>query len=334
MIKNIVPAMAGGVVAAIIVAIIYTFSASAALHHMVQGAASKLKPLVYLQPDQPPAGTVGKPYPGYSFCNPAPTPGQFCGKVLPKNKVQINPSGGSPNYTFTNTPGLPFGLRLNLNGNLTGTPTKAGTYSFKICAKDRVGKKACNTINNLVINPKENKPAKESSPSIKAWPLLVKANTLPALEAMSHAGNEDITYYRPMELKGPVQFTMGDPIQKNPCYTTKASGEAYGLCGGVFWQFSSPLGCDISLHVSPVKFDPTTQETAFALGLTGMPCWEDGKASAWSAKRVEIIKAERAGTGLKATLRIYYEENAGGAAVEKALPDFTLNIGSLTKYTD
>lgn len=326
--------MAGGVVAAVIIAVVYTFSASAALHHTVQGAASKLKPLVYLQPSQPPNGTVGKPYPGYSFCNPAPTPGQFCGKVLPKNKVQINPSGGSPNYTFTNTPGLPFGLRLNLNGNLTGTPTKAGTYSFKICAKDRVGKKACNTINGLVINEKENIPAVGSGLSVKAWPLLVRANTLNAIIAMSHAGKEDINYYRAMEFKGSVQLIFGDPIQKMPCYTTKASGEAYGLCGGTFWQFKSPLGCEISLHALPVKFDAEKQETSFSISLTGMPCWEDGKNSAWSAKRVEIVKAERMGTGLKATLRIFYDENVGGGAVEKALPDFTLTIGPLTKYTD
>ncbi len=281
-----------------------------------------------------PVGTVGKPYAGFSFCSPAPKPGAFCGKVLPSNPETTNPHHGKPNYTFKSSVSLPFGLSLNLNGNLTGKPTKAGTYSFKICATDRVGTSQCQPA-TIVVNEAEQQAAAPSSDlGVKAWPLLVRADTLPAVIAMTNAGPEYIDYYRAMELKSPTPLIFGDPIQKMPCYTTKGSGEAYGLCGGTWWQFKSPLGCEISLHALPVKFEAAKQETSFSISLTGMPCWEDGKASAWSAKRVEIVKSEHVGAGLKATLRIYYDENVGGSAVEKAMPDFTLAIGALTKYED
>ncbi len=67
------------------------------------------------------SGTVGKPYP-----------------PLPGETVQITPEDGTPPYTFTVTSGaLPPGVELNpANGMISGTPTRAGTYSFDILVKD------------------------------------------------------------------------------------------------------------------------------------------------------------------------------------------------------
>lgn len=89
---------------------------------------------------------VGIPYPGYSFCNPEPAPGLFCGGPLPANLATSNPAGGTPHYTFSHGIGIPFGLTLNFNGLLTGTPKKrtpTGPQRFNVCATDQAGTKVC-----------------------------------------------------------------------------------------------------------------------------------------------------------------------------------------------
>ncbi len=65
----------------------------------------------------PPAGARGNPYPRYAF------------SVA---------SGGSPGFTWAITAGaLPDGLMLAINGSLSGTPTKNGSFLFTVTATDR-----------------------------------------------------------------------------------------------------------------------------------------------------------------------------------------------------
>ncbi|MBC8281467.1 MAG: putative Ig domain-containing protein, partial [Chloroflexi bacterium] len=96
-------------------------------------------------------------YPGHSFCDPEPAPGLFCGGPLPANPATRNPMGGTPHYTFSiNGVGLPFGLTLNFNGVLTGTPaagTPTGLQQFQVCATDQVGVKVCRQAEIYVIAP-------------------------------------------------------------------------------------------------------------------------------------------------------------------------------------
>jgi len=99
-----------------------------------------------------PPATVGAPY-NYSFCDPAPTnPNDLCGAMQDAD----NPSGGHNPYHFTLGPGVgfqQFGLILNLNGLLTGTPTIAGNRTFEVCAVDLDGNQACDNVTMIVENP-------------------------------------------------------------------------------------------------------------------------------------------------------------------------------------
>ena len=63
-------------------------------------------------------------------------------------------TGGTPPYYFTNggfgsgTP--PLGMIVNLKGVLTGTPAKAGTYTFGVCVVDLVGATDCATAKVVI----------------------------------------------------------------------------------------------------------------------------------------------------------------------------------------
>lgn len=70
------------------------------------------------------------------------------------NTVISSISGGTPPYhyqsdTFANG-APPMGLIVDLNGNLTGTPSVAGTYTFGVCAVDMVGSSSCKTTSIIV----------------------------------------------------------------------------------------------------------------------------------------------------------------------------------------
>lgn len=72
------------------------------------------------------------------------------------NSVVANISGGSPPYHYqsdsfaTGTP--PIGMIVDLNGNLTGTPSIVGTYTFGVCAIDSVGASSCGTTTISVVS--------------------------------------------------------------------------------------------------------------------------------------------------------------------------------------
>ena len=72
------------------------------------------------------------------------------------NSVVANTSGGSPPYHYqsdsfaTGTP--PIGMIVDLNGNLTGTPSIVGTYTFGVCAIDSVGASSCGTTTISVVS--------------------------------------------------------------------------------------------------------------------------------------------------------------------------------------
>lgn len=80
----------------------------------------------------------------YSFCQPAVTrSSDLC------TAASTNPRYGLPPYSFYLESGvgfLPYGLTLNLNGLLEGTPTAAGSRTVGICAKDTGGFSVCRKI--------------------------------------------------------------------------------------------------------------------------------------------------------------------------------------------
>ena len=106
-------------------------------------------PLVFTVPATLPPATVGVPY-KYSFCVPEPaTPTSACGPMPPTT----NPTGGSPPYHFQLGSGVgfpPMGISLGKDGQLTGTPTAAGTSTFQVCAIDLSANSVCQTVSLTV----------------------------------------------------------------------------------------------------------------------------------------------------------------------------------------
>ena len=98
-------------------------------------------------------GTVGEKF-EYSFCQP-PTArtSDLC------TAASTNPTGGRPPYHFQLGSGgfPPFGITLNLNGLMKGTPTAEGARTFSVCAVDLAGFSACHSV-TFVVSPKEEEP--------------------------------------------------------------------------------------------------------------------------------------------------------------------------------
>ncbi|WP_455918572.1 putative Ig domain-containing protein [Ensifer canadensis] len=71
-------------------------------------------PVIDATPDNPPDGGIGVAY-----------------------SLQFSASGGTPGYTYTRDSGtLPNGLSLSTGGLLSGTPTTAGSFTFKLKVQD------------------------------------------------------------------------------------------------------------------------------------------------------------------------------------------------------
>lgn len=66
------------------------------------------------------------------------------------------PTGGSPPYYFAHDSfaygAHPLGTTIDLNGNLTGTPSQTGVFNFKVCVIDLVGAKNCQ-MTSVTVNP-------------------------------------------------------------------------------------------------------------------------------------------------------------------------------------
>src|SRR3989338_1970112 len=92
----------------------------------------------------------------FSFCVPeSARSGATCGGLAGRTD---SPVGGSPPYSISKTSGfLPPGMTLELNGLLSGSPTTAGTYNFKLCAKDLQMNKGCEDY-TIVVEKTETAP--------------------------------------------------------------------------------------------------------------------------------------------------------------------------------
>ncbi len=84
----------------------------------------------------------------------AVTDGRCPAAKKPCSVTLATAKGGSPPYYFTTgsfasgTP--PMGMTLGLKGVLSGTPSRAGTYSFQICVVDAVGATDCESVSVVV----------------------------------------------------------------------------------------------------------------------------------------------------------------------------------------
>ena len=68
--------------------------------------------------------------------------------------VSFDASGGTSPHSFSRSSGsLPSGLSLSSNGNLSGTPSSAGTYTFTIRVTDADGRTAEKQFTIEIVNP-------------------------------------------------------------------------------------------------------------------------------------------------------------------------------------
>jgi hypothetical protein len=107
--------------------------------------------VVFVAPPVLPQAKVDSAY-EHCFCQPNPAiQMNLCGGIV----QTTNPIGGNPPYTFTLGSGVgfpPFGIILNLNGCLTGTPTAPGTSTFEVVAKDLSGNQDSRLV-SLTVTP-------------------------------------------------------------------------------------------------------------------------------------------------------------------------------------
>src|SRR5207245_1204178 len=88
-------------------------------------------PAITVSPPTFPNGTAGTPY-----------------------SQTITASGGTAPYTFVVTNGvLPTGLTLSLDGTLSGTPTKAGSFTFIVTAFDANGCRGSQSYTITITSP-------------------------------------------------------------------------------------------------------------------------------------------------------------------------------------
>lgn len=128
---------------------------------------------------------------GTTIVLPAATVGTFYNQVL-------NTAGGNPPYSYQfvadTTPGwiIPPGLSLLPSGNISGSPTTPGTYSFIIGVKD-----TCAALNytqktfSITVNQKQGAAAATSAPpgtsapkTVQCPPLTISALTTPQTATM------------------------------------------------------------------------------------------------------------------------------------------------------
>jgi len=75
----------------------------------------------------------------------------------PCNVVIASATGGSPPYYYRSDylrhGPPPMGMKVNLNGSLTGTPSETGTFALAVCVIDLIGASSCDTA-TVIVTPR------------------------------------------------------------------------------------------------------------------------------------------------------------------------------------
>jgi len=94
---------------------------------------------------------------GCSIVN-APPPSANCVTInavqgVPITPVQLQGTGGAGGpYTFSNATGLPPGITIDANGNISGTPTASGSYNYSVTISDKDGNTGVLNC-SITVNP-------------------------------------------------------------------------------------------------------------------------------------------------------------------------------------
>ena len=169
-----------------------------------------------------PAGAIN-----FTTVNPLP---QATVGVAYSNTTIAGVTGGSPPYhyqsdTFANG-APPFGMIVDLNGSLTGTPTDAGQYAFGVCAVDSSGRVTSPCPTTAITVASVNQSAGQMSLSLES------------VSCVSGQQNMDIFSYT-VSVSGPVGAWVEDAgynpggiiVSEVSCGGwTAGSGNSVGSC--------------------------------------------------------------------------------------------------------
>jgi len=209
-------------------------------------------------------GQVGEKF-EHSFCYPdLYNVSDLCGTAN-----TTVPSGGHPPYHFQLESGFPpFGLTLNLNGILNGTPTAEGVRDFKVCAVDLDGKSMCTPV-KVEVKPATPTPVQTSymwhgKYEVTAWSCTCsdeKGNTWASGpphsiwevdERGQLCGVEDCAIVSPSGgyfLYNVYRQAWGNTYQKINL-TFSLSGDQ-ATANGAYWQKSERVAAEFSTQVEP-----------------------------------------------------------------------------------
>ena len=193
-----------------------------------------------------PSGTLN-----FTTVNPMP---QATVGAAYSNTTVASISGGSAPYhfqsdTFANG-APPFGMIVDINGNLTGTPTDAGQYTFGVCATDLGGLIAspCPTT-TITVAPPVNQSAGQLSLS------------LVSVSCVSGQQNMD-TFSYTVSVSGPVGTWVEDAGYNPGAFLVSATS-----CGA--WTAGSNTGGNTSYAVGSCTRGPSDPSSTTAVFSSG-----------------------------------------------------------------
>ena len=221
---------------------------------------------------------VGESY-EFHFCEPpSAISGATCGALA---DTTTDPRGGKPPYSFAKKSGfLPPGMTLELNGTLSGSPNKTGTYNFRLCAKDLYGGEGCQ---NLAVVVKQEDITPISQPPI-VQPPTVTEETPRSVNVTSASCefvgfNDKLTSEKQPIFRVKVSGTVSGPVDSYLKLDFEPWGIFWSLSHGQIWKPSFCSELDSLITSSWTNSETNLERKAGDPETTSWtltdPCWSD-----------------------------------------------------------
>jgi hypothetical protein len=258
------------------------------------------------------------------------------------SQVAATATGGTPPYAFTlETAGgfPPIGIHLDGSGNLTGTPSAAGTYPFGVCVVDLMDTESCsNTM--LVVDPVYQltiTTAGTGGGSVTAAPsgyppgLIYTNGTKVTLTAVPDAGSTFTGWSGavvstatrvPLTINGnqsvTASFNNPDAIWNGTWNSTQTYVSSDGIC-------SRTVTANISLVLSVSSGNVAGSGTD-----NGVPCFNDGNCSVYG---YPTVTGPVSGSVSGSTINIYFAGVANGGVCAGQSVDISFTATMINSNT-
>jgi hypothetical protein len=142
--------------------------------------------------DSPPISVAGVTF--------SPVAGVMTVNVKSTTPVAISPRGGTSPYHFAHDSlaygAHPLGTALDLDGNLTGTPSQTGVFNFKVCVIDLVAASNCQ-MTSVTVN--------------SATPAAATITANPGTVSMTFSVGSASTVSKTITITSSTPWTASDP---------------------------------------------------------------------------------------------------------------------------